>query len=68
METTSVDVFKKLFYKRQNESRTLNSKSLEQGLVNDRLKACPWPVSKNKVLFEHSHEVSLVGLLQSKIL
>lgn len=55
MEAVSVDVFKKLFYKRQDGSRTLSGKSLEQGLVNDSLKACPWPVFRNKVLFEHSH-------------
>lgn len=44
-----------LSIKGSGESRTLSSESLEQGLVNDSLQYSPWPVFKNKVLFEHNH-------------
>lgn len=53
METVSVDLFKRLVCERRGENRTLSSKSLEQGLINDSLKASPWPICVNKVLLEH---------------
>lgn len=52
IQTTSINLFKKLVCKRKDESGIL-SRSLEQGLVNDSLQAGSRPVFVNKVLFEH---------------
>lgn len=49
VETMHVELFKKLVYKRKDESRTL-SKSLEQEVVNDSLQAGSRPGFK-KVKF-----------------